>query len=418
MDDLNLTLSKENISELLSGDKNALASLLEPIIQQIIESKFRDYIGTLPYERQDKGDRVAYRNGNRPITMRSTCGTLEIQIPQTRNGHFDPELIKHIKMADQALLYACVEMAKNGVSTRKVKHITNALCGLNISKSEVSRLSDKIKDEVDRFFSKPLLGEYPIILVDAIYISLRDKFCPRKVAVFITIGVHESGYRHILSVDIEEKEGEYNWLESFEKLKARGLKGVYWVVSDAHPGITKAVSRAFLGAVWQRCRFHFTKNVLDKVASKYKVDFAEKLDVIFKCQTKEEAEKLAIKLGDEYENKCPKAVSVLDDGIIDALNFLALPYKYRTKLNTTNIVERTNKEIRRRTNVIGVFVTEQSMKNYVGSVLINVHEKWQARKYIDTADFYLRLIELGIIKHEKSKRIIPSLNKKIMLKTA
>jgi len=232
---------------------------------------------------------------------------LSVSIPQTRSGHFDTEFVSKLKLHEQALLLSIVEMSKHGVSNRNIRNITKVLCDLDISKSDVSRLSFHIKESVDKFFSRAFTSEYSVIIVDAIYISLRVSECSRKVAVFVMVGINDSGIREVLHLDIFENEGEYNWIEFFRASKKRGLQGVKWVISDAHEGIKSSVKKEFIGCIWQRCQYHFKKNVLANVPTKLKHDFTEKFQHIFTAKNRQEAMQLALELGDEYVKKIPKA---------------------------------------------------------------------------------------------------------------
>lgn len=390
MAQFNITLTEEELHELFlsnSRDK-AVAKLLEKIFNQVLICQSTEQLGAKPYERTDK--RKAHRNGYYDRELITRMGALNLSIPRHRNGEeFNTKLFERYQRSEQALLLAMMEMVVNGVSTRKVENITEELCGKKFSKSTVSALCKKLDPIVHAFRTRPLKSHYPFLIVDALYIKVREDHRVQSRGLLIAIGVNEEGYREIIGFQVSNTESESSWGELFSSLKERGLKDVHLITSDNHKGLVKAARRHFQGATWQRCQTHFSRNMLDHTPKALQPEIKEDLRQLYEAIDIDSARKVRDEIMDKYETKAPKAASLLDEAFDDITAVLAVPLKYRKRLRTTNGVERLNQEIRRRERVIRIFPNEASVIRLMGALLMEQDEKWQAgRKYFDMDLYY------------------------------
>lgn len=385
MAEYEIKVSEALLSNLLSGGKEGLGELVESVLNQVLEAQAEEQLGAGRYERSE--GRTGYRNGYRPRQLYSRVGPLTLRVPQFRDGTFSTELFQRYQRSEQALVLSLMEMVVNGVSTRKVARITEELCGTSFSKSTVSRLCAALDARVRAFNERPL-GRFPFLLIDALYVKVReDERIVTKAALLVS-GINAEGYREVLGLKMGDSESEGFWRDMFDWLKGRGLHSVAFVVSDEHKGLVGAVRRCFQGAVWQRCQVHFGRNVLSHTPSRYKAAMAEGLKRVFRAETASEAREKAHALMDEMEKKAPKAVACLEDGLEDALAVLALPEKYRRRMKSTNLQERLIQEVRRRERVIRIFPNEASAERLIGALLAEIHEEWQGRRYLDMSDFH------------------------------
>jgi len=285
-------------------------------------------------------------------------------------------------------------MVINGVSTRKVKRITEQLCGLNFSKSQVSEISKKLDTDIQAWLNRPLNDEYPYLLVDARYNKLRRDHKVESHAVLIAKGVNRSGKRDIIGVDVCNNENETNWSDFFQGLKDRGLKGVKLVVSDAHGGLVSAIERYYPGTQWQRCQVHFKKNILDKVRNKDKAWIKQRLDDIFQAPDKRTGFIRLRQLIEDLSDKYPQVANLLENDGEDALTCLNFPLEHRRRIRTTNSLERFNQEIKRRTTVIRIFPNRDSAVRLIGALCMEQSEEWiTGRQYLD----------MSLLDHEEHK---------------
>jgi transposase-like protein len=381
----NIKLNGNALSNLLS-DSNGLAQLLEPILNQVLQSQASEQLGAEPYERNK--ERAAYRNGNRPRTLYTRIGPLTLQVPQFRDGQFNTDIFKRYQRSEQALVLSLMEMYVNGVSTRKVTKITEQLCGARFSRSTVSDLCLNLDTRVTAFNERKLVGNYPFIIVDCMYFKARENEAIESKACMIACGINEAGEREILGVRIGDSESSSFWKDTFDWLKDRGLKGVKLVVSDHHKGLMNAIERCFIGSSWQRCQVHLMRNVLSYTPSKHKAAMSQGLKRIFKSDNACEARSRFNELADQLEGKAEKALECLENGLEDALTVMMLPDKYRTRLRTSNMIERVNEEVRRRERVVRIFPNKESALRLIGAVLSEIHEQWQERKYFDMTEFH------------------------------
>ena len=379
-----INVGGELLPGLLTG-QDGLAKLVESVLNQVLEAQVTESLGAARHERSE--ERAGYRNGVRPRTLYTRVGPITLRVPQTRDGSFSTDLFKRYQRSEQAFVLALMEMTVQGVSTRKVSAITEELCGASFSKSTVSQLCTGLDTRVRAFNERSLEGEYPFVLVDALFINSRQQDRVVKRAVLIAYGITASGYREILGVKIGDSESYTTWDEMFRWLKQRGLSGVYFLVSDSHGGITKAMDKHFQGATWQRCQVHLMRNLLGHSPARLKSDVAAAAKLVFQATDMIEARRRLAEFVERFGKSAPKVVACMEDGFEDAMAVMSLPEKYRKKLRTTNMPERNNEEVRRRERVIRIFPNDESALRLIGALLAERNEVWQERKYLDMAEF-------------------------------
>jgi len=390
---IEVTIDDGVIEAISEGD--GLAALLEPVLNEILEAEITEHLGAAKYERTD--ERVGERNGYYTRDLTTRVGTLELHVPRDRSGDFSTKLFDRYQRSEKALVLSMMEMVVNGVSTRKVRKITEKLCGREFSKSTVSELCKQLDEQVEAWAQRPLdETSYPFVLVDAMQIKVRRQRAVRATSALIVVGINEDGYREILGVKIANSESKQSWLEMFRGLKRRGLHGVEVVTSDAHEGLVDALHQCFQGASWQRCQTHFRRNIIDKTPASQTDAMHEGLDTIFEADSTQAAREAFNELAAELEGKADNALETLELGLEDATAVLNLPDKYRRRLRTTNMVERLIEEVRRREKVIRIFPNDASAWRLIGAYLAERHEVWSTRKRylkMDEFDEWKRSIE-------------------------
>ena len=403
---INLTLSEDTLHHLISGDDQGIAMLLKEALNQILEHQRTEQIEAAPYERTES--RRGLRNGYKPRRLNTRVGTLNLRIPQVRDGVFSTELFKRYQRSEQALVLALMEMVVNGVSTRKVSKITEELCGTEFSASTVSGLCKQLDPIVNGWKSRPLGGQaFPFVLVDALIIKIRENGRVRPHSALLAVGINADGRREILGFQIGDSESEVSWKEFFTTLKNRGLSGVDLLVSDDHRGLVNAIQACFQGVTWQRCQTHFTKNILDKCPKSLQPELKPKLRTVFEASDTNTASLLARGIQEQYADKASRAVETLDQGLEDAIAVLALPEYYRRRLRTTNSVERLNQEVRRREKVIRIFTNTESAIRLIGAVLMERHEEWsEGRSYFDMVEYWEWKLERKLAAKKKNLALV------------
>lgn len=387
MANYDVKLNKQQLVGLLT-ENNVIAELLESVLNQVLDAQMTEHLGAEHYEHNE--NRTGYRNGTRPRTLYTRVGPLTLQVPQTRDGSFSTDIFRRYQRSEQAFVLAIMEMYLEGVSTRKVKKVTKKLCGTSFSKSTVSQLCTNLDARINAWRHRPL-GEkkYPFLIVDALVVKVRRDGAIRSTGVLITYGITEEGIREPLDLLVADSENQTSWNELFKSLKARGLKGVEFVVSDDHTGLVNAAKKQFQGATWQRCQTHFTRNILGHSPRHLKKDIASELKLIFQAENKKTAMRLARNLIESFSEKAPAAMDCLENGLEDGLAVLDLPERYRKRLRTSNLAERMNEEIRRRERVIRIFPNEASAERLIGAILVELYEEWQASiRYFDMTEFW------------------------------
>lgn len=373
MAEIQLSIEADQIQKLLASDR-ALAELLERALNQVLEAELTEHLGAEPHERTP--ERRGRRNGHYVRQLTTRVGTLELDVPRDRAGRFQTELFERYQRSEQALVLTLMQMVVNGVSTRKVKRITRELCGREFSRSTVSELAKGLDAQVEAWNERPLEGAYPFVLVDAMHIKVRRQAAVRSTSILIALGINAEGFREILGIRVADSESEAGWLETFRWLRSRGLKGVDFVVSDAHAGLVNALRRCFEGAAWQRCQAHFRRNVVDRAPKSCHDELHKGLNGILKAEDPAAARRAFAALCEELEGRADTALQILEAGLEDAIAVLVLPKKYRERLRSTNMLERLIEEVRRRERVIRIFPDERSPWRLLGALLAEQHELW------------------------------------------
>ncbi|MBF0116543.1 MAG: IS256 family transposase, partial [Magnetococcales bacterium] len=330
---------------------------------------------------------LGYRNGTRMRTLYTRVGPVTLLIPQTRDGNFSTDIFKRYQRSEQAFILGLMEMVVQGVSTRKVSAITEELCGASFSKSTVSALCAGLDARVRAFNERRLEGDYPFVIVDALFLKSREDDRVVSRAALIMSGIRSDGFREILGVKIGDTESFVTWDETFRWLKGRGLKGVMFVVSDSHGGLSQAVAKQFQGASWQRCQVHLMRNLLSHAPVKVRADVAAAAKLILHAPDMAEAKRRLTEFSERFAKSAAKAVACIEAGFADAMAVMALPEKYRRRLRSTNMQERLNEEIRRRERVIRIFPNDDSALRLIGALLAEQNEVWQERRYLDMDEF-------------------------------
>jgi len=385
MTEIEITIDEEQIEEIASG--RGLAALLRPVLDEVLEAEMTAHLGAERHERTE--ERTGQRNGHYDRALTTRVGTIDLRVPRARDGSFSTELFERYQRSEKALVLALMEMVVNGVSTRKVKKVTEELCGREFAKSTVSDLSKDLNEQVEAWNERPLDDlDYPFVLVDAMQLKVRRQGAVRSTSALILVGVNEDGYREILGVRIANSESKESWMEAFRWLKERGLSGVELVVSDAHEGLVDALRLCFQGASWQRCQTHFRRNIIDKTPATCEDEMHEGLDRIFGADSPDQARTRFNELAAELKGRADRALETLELGLEDATAVLRLPEKYRRRLRTTNALERLIEEVRRREKVIRIFPNRESAWRLVGAFLAERHEEWSTRRRYLTMDEY------------------------------
>ena len=383
-----MAIDHSSLLELLEALKAAgvddrIRLAAQNMYQALIDAEAEGVIGAGFWERTD--NRTAIRNGSRPRTLSTTAGDLELRIPKLRTGSFFPSLLERRRRIDQALFAVIMEAYLHGVSTRKVDDLVKALgADTGISKSEVSRICKDLDAEVAAFRDRSLKDTtYPYVFLDATYCKARVNHRVVSQAIVVAVGVSADGRREVLGMDVGDSEDGAFWTSFLRGLKTRGLGGVQLVISDAHAGLKAAIATVFIGAAWQRCRVHFMRNVLAVVPKGNAEMVAAAIRTIFAqpdaASVAEQFDDIATKL----ERMLPKVAAMMRDAKEDLLAFTGFPQAHWRQLWSTNPLERTNKEIKRRTDVVGVFPNPAALLRLAGSVLIEQHDEWAAsdRRY-------------------------------------
>jgi transposase-like protein len=352
------------------------------LVQQLMEAEVSELIGAAHGERSE--DRATWRNGYRPRRWDTRAGELELRIPKLRQGSYFPSFLEPRRRSEQALLAVIQQAYVCGVSTRRVDQLVESL-GLRISRSEVSRICARLDEQVEAFRQRPLEGEYPYLWLDAKTEKVRDGGRVVSKAVVIAYGVHETGRREILGFDVGESETEAFWTDFLRALIARGLSGVQLVVSDAHEGLKAAIAR-LLRCPWQRCGVHFLRDCLGHARKAQHGLLAALIRPIFQADGGGQARQRLAEAIAALEGRLPKVAAMLGDGEEDILAFYAFPAAHWSKLRSTNPLERFNKEIGRRTDVVGIFPDDRSLIRLVGMLCLEQNDEWLVgRRYMSAA---------------------------------
>ena len=357
---------------------DGMARAIGILVNEAMKIERSEVLGAQPYERTS--ERHGYANGFKPKTLNTRVGKVELQVPQTRDVEFYPKSLERGVRSERALKLAVAEMYVQGVSTRKVTEITQELCGLEVSSSQVSRAAQMLDEELESWRSRPL-GKLPYLIIDARYEKVRHGGSVVDCAVLVAVGVLPNGKRTVLGVSAKLSEAEVHWRDFLQSLVDRGLHGVELITSDAHEGLKAARKGVFPGVPWQRCQFHLQQNAVayvPKISMRFEV--AADLRGVFNAPDANEAERLLKIAVEKYRHSAPKLAEWMEKNVPEGLTVFTRPTAHRRRLRTGNMIERLNKEIRRRTRVATLFPNEASLLRLVSAVLAEVDEEWQTGK--------------------------------------
>ena len=411
MAQLNITLNQEEILQLLSNNPgDAFKRLLQESLNSILKAESAEQLQAAPYERSD--GRTDSRNGTRERALNTRIGRITLQVPRHRNQPFKTMVFENYSRSEAALLAGMTEMVVNGVATRKIQQVVETLCGTSYSKSTVSELCKDLDKSVNEFRNRPLTGRYPFLTLDATYFKVRENHRIISKAFMIAYGTNEQGLREIIGFNVYANESRDTWTEFIRSLQKRGLSGVLIATSDAHEGLRYALGKLYPNTSWQRCQFHFSRNISDKAPKKYQAGIRAELQEMFNCETIAEARKKKDSILDSYRDVAETAMKCLDEGFESSMTVMELPKFLRKFYRTSNHIERLNKELKRRSKAIGIFPNQESLLRIMGSVLIERNEVVQNAKAIFSAATYAEFLEssapqkLVLIAAEQQKLLV------------
>lgn len=389
MAQLNITLNQEEILLLLSENRDdAFRMLLQSALNNLLKAESSFQLNAEPYERTDS--RTDSRNGSRERSLTTRIGKITLKVPRHRNQPFHTMIFDNYQRAEAALIASMAEMVITGVSTRKVKRVMETLCGTAFSKSTVSEVCKDLDKDVRQFQNRQLTGQYPFVMVDATYFKVRENHRVTSKALMVAIGTSKEARREIIGFGVYDSETKNSWQDFLNSLKKRGLQGVKMITSDAHEGIIYAISKVFPDVPWQRCQTHFSRNVMNYAPKQYQTAIHDAMQEMYNSKTIEAARKKRDEIISEYGDVAEKAVQCLDNGFESAMTVMIFPQSMRRYLRTSNHLERLNRELKRRSDVIGIFPNPESLTRLMGSVLLEENEK-----YLKTSNVPFRKEELA-----------------------
>ncbi len=363
-----------------SGD-DGMRALVQRVVQQVLEAEMTSFLAAESYERTQ--GRRGYRNGYKPRLLKTRVGELELLVPRDRDGEFQTELFERYQRSEKALVLAILQMYVEGVSTRKVRDITEVLCGLEIGKSQVSALAQKLDEEIQQWRERSIENSYPYLMIDARYEKVRRGGEVISQGVLLVVGISSEGLREVLGVWVADSESEASWGEVFSDLSRRGLRGVHYVVSDDHQGMRRAIDRHFQGVMWQRCQVHFVRNILNHTAAREKAFVLGMLKAITEAPSLVAERKALAEAVEALGRRAPKVAALLDGFGEEILAVYQLPEAHRKRMRSTNMLERVNQEIKRRTRVIRIFPNEQACVRLVSTLMMELNQDWMERIYLN-----------------------------------
>jgi transposase-like protein len=366
--------TKLSLVELVAGERDLLKGLMREALQTVLEGEMTEFLGAAPGERS--AQRSGYRAGYYSRNLVTRIGKLELAVPRDRNGEFSTALFERYQRSEKALVGALAEMYVQGVSTRKVKAITEELCGHSFSASTISQINKGLDESLARFASRPLEEDYPYLILDARYEKVREDAVIQSQAVLVAIGINWEGQRQVLAVELANRESRSSWKDFLVRLKERGLAGVEFVVSDDHAGLKRAIGEVLMDAAWQRCYVHFLRNALDYLPRKADDDCLQELRWLYDRRDSQEAQRDLSAWIAKWAGKYPKLVDWVETNIGETLTFYRLPRQHHKHMKSTNMLERLNEEIKRRTRVVRIFPNAESCLRLVRALCVETHEAW------------------------------------------
>jgi transposase-like protein len=371
-----------NLKEIFAEQEDYLRRLIQQVVQEVLEAEMGEVVGAQKSERTP--DRLGYRSGYYHRTLMTRVGKLELRVPQDRQGRFRTEVFERYQRSEKALVGALAEMYVQGVSTRKVKAITEELCGHEFSASTISRINQSLDEELQKFASRQFDEEYPYVILDARYEKVREEGVIRSQAVLVAIGINWDGRRCVLAVELANRESQSSWKQFLEGLRKRGLSGVLFVVSDDHVGLRTAIGEVMPEAAWQRCYVHFLRNALDYLPRKADDDCLMELRWIYDRRNLEEARRDLTAWLAKWGNCYPKLCAWVEQNIEETLTFYRLPSQHHKHMKSTNLLERLNEELKRRTLVVRIFPNGASCLRLIRALAVEMHENWiEAIRYLN-----------------------------------
>lgn len=377
----NRSMMTQEWQEALIDQPDFLKTMIQSAIQKALDTQFMEFIGASPYERSPA--RRSVRNGSYPRQLKTRVGTIELNVCRDRDGEFRTELFDRYQRSEKALVLSLIEMYLWGVSTRNVEEITESLCGFGVSKSHISDLAKSLDSDLDQWRNRDLLEPYKYLVFDARYEKMREAGRVVSKAVAIVIGITEDGKREIIGSWVINSESFEEWDDCINQLVDRGLRGVAYVVSDQNKGLKRAIEKRFQGVVWQRCQVHFMRNFLSKLSKQIQSEAISLLKSVFASETKDQALKKAAEVS-QYLRKQKKdqVADWLEENIEEALGVYALPAEHRKRMRSTNMIERLNQELKRRSRVVRIFPNEASCLRLMTALCQEYSEEWMSRKYL------------------------------------
>ncbi len=374
-----MTLKKESTlgasAPGLFVEPDVLRGLVETVVQEVLEAEVSEHLRAGPYERSD--ERRGRRNGRKPRRVKTALGVLDLQLPQVREGGFRTQVFERWQRSDKALVAALQEMVVKGVSTRNVSAVLEKLGGFEVSAATVSHAMAELDGQIAAFFERDLSGvDYPFLIVDARYEKTRRAGRVRSQAVLIVAGVRDDGRRELVGLALGDSESEATWGELFADLKRRKLTGVELVVSDAHQGIRAAMSRHFQDVAWQRCKVHLMREMLRKVSWRDYKELSKDLRAIYTSEEIEQCRAVGEEVAEKWQERSPRMSKALRAGLDDTLTAWTFPAHLRKRLNSTNMLERAMKEIKKRTRSVGAFPNDRACWRLIGAVLLEMQDRW------------------------------------------
>jgi len=372
---------------LINEDKDFLKNIVKEALQEILEGEMDEALGAGKSVRNQ--ERLGYRSGYYTRNFNTRVGKIELRIPQDRNGLFSTEIFERYSRSEKALVSSIMEMYVNGVSTRKVKKITEELCGTKFSAGTVSNINKNLDAKLKKFAERKLDESFPYLFLDATYKKVREDGIVRSQAIFTALGVTWEGRRQILAVELSNRETKTTWKEFILKLKKRGLHGVEFVVSDNHEGLKKSVFETLPSAIWQRCYVHFLRNALSHLPRKKVIDdVLQELRWIYDRSNMKDARIALNQWLDKWHKKYPRLCDWVDENIEETLAFYRLPKQHHKNMKSSNVLERIHEEFKRRTYVVRIFPNKESCLRLIRAVAVEVQEFWIERSRYINMDFY------------------------------